>query len=115
MSGFLYFQYTIYQKYCQKINPQPWCSNTLPLAYTYVQKEYWNNGFLAYYEFKQIPNFLLAMPIILLSGFGLWQFASNDWNHWFSLGLSKLKHGNIYIVFIYIQLIYFVYIIIIRK
>lgn len=28
---------------------------------------YWNNGFLAYWQFKQIPNFIMASPIILLS------------------------------------------------
>ncbi|CAO3612083.1 unnamed protein product [Cunninghamella blakesleeana] len=94
MSGFLYFQYMIYQQYCQGTNPQPWCSNTIPLVYSYVQKEYWNNGFLSYYEFKQLPNFLLAMPIILLSGFGLWTFASNDWHYWLTLGLSKPKQNN---------------------
>ncbi|CAO3642966.1 unnamed protein product [Cunninghamella echinulata] len=98
MSGFLYFQYTIYREYCQVdqlgINPRPWCSSTFPFVYNYVQKEYWNNGFLTYYEMKQIPNFLLAMPIILLSGFGLWTFASKDWMHWFSLGIITNKQDE---------------------
>ncbi len=53
------------------LNKPEWCiqaedSATFSL-YAYVQRKHWNVGLLRYYEVKQIPNFILAMPILLLS------------------------------------------------
>ncbi|KAK6631551.1 hypothetical protein RUM44_006079 [Polyplax serrata] len=52
-----------------------WCTQPFPMAYTYVQKRYWNVDFLSYYELKQLPNFLLALPVIHIVLWGCYEFA----------------------------------------
>lgn len=34
--------------------------------YVFLQNHYWNQGLLRYFEMKQLPNFILASPIIIL-------------------------------------------------
>jgi GPI mannosyltransferase 2 len=43
-----------------------WCHQTLPSLYSFVQRKYWNVGFLRYWELRQIPNFAMAAPPMLL-------------------------------------------------
>lgn len=73
-----------------------WCGIRLP--YSYVQEKYWKNiGFLNYFQFKQIPNFLLALPcIFLLLKFGFEYFHNNAIIY---LGLRKQdKLDFVYVV-----------------
>ncbi|XP_014248845.1 GPI mannosyltransferase 2 [Cimex lectularius] len=43
-----------------------WCGHKIPMPYSYVQDAYWDVGFLRYYTLKQIPNFCLAFPIVVI-------------------------------------------------
>lgn len=65
----------------------PWCSNDIPMAYAYVQEHYWDVGFLRYFEYRQLPNFLLAAPCIVTI---LWHFVAyirRNWRYSLRLGL----------------------------
>lgn len=73
-----------------------WCGVRLP--YSYVQEKYWKNiGLLSYFQFKQIPNFLLASPcIFLLLKYGFEYFYNNNI---FYLGLrQKDKPEFVYVI-----------------
>jgi len=45
------------------------CSSqsSLGLGYSYLQQRYWGVGFMQYYQWKQVPNFLLALPITYIA------------------------------------------------
>ncbi|KAI9254454.1 GPI mannosyltransferase 2 [Phascolomyces articulosus] len=87
-SGYAAVQYYGYLEYCPG---RPWCEQTIPMLYSFVQKEYWNNGFLTYYEVKQIPNFFLALPIISITVVGLWRYIQYDGLWFWSLGFLSSK------------------------
>ncbi|KAF8938067.1 hypothetical protein BGZ58_001645 [Dissophora ornata] len=92
-AGFLAVQAYGYSLYCTEntfgLEPRPWCSSTVPLIYTFVQDFYWNVGFLRYYEIKQIPNFLMAAPMITLSVSGIYYYAVYDLPRMMTLGRSS--------------------------
>ena len=58
--------------------------------YKHVQSKYWNVGFLRYYEWKQIPNFLLAFPVLFLGVTGALTWIWQSWK----LFEKKEKESN---------------------
>ena len=69
-----YHDFTGYARHCKEqdghIRPS-WCidgdhSTGAFSLYAYTQRTHWNVGFLRYYQWKQVPNFLLATPILVL-------------------------------------------------
>jgi phosphatidylinositol glycan class V len=55
-----------YLRHCTNGNDRPWCSALPPSIYTFVQRHYWNNGFLRYWTLSNLPLFLLAAPMLLV-------------------------------------------------
>ncbi|KAL9188066.1 hypothetical protein ACHAXT_006444 [Thalassiosira profunda] len=49
--------------------------------YAHVQRKHWNVGLFRYYELKQIPNFLLALPALSLSFAAAAVWIRRSWIH----------------------------------
>ncbi|KAI0344640.1 mannosyltransferase [Trametopsis cervina] len=62
---FAIHQYTAYRAFCMHGEHPSWCSYRVPSIYGYVQDRYWNVGFLRYWTPAQLPNILLAAPILI--------------------------------------------------
>ncbi|KAK2179523.1 hypothetical protein NP493_486g01021 [Ridgeia piscesae] len=69
------------------MGPSPWCSSVVPMSYSYIQDKHWDVGFLRYYQWKQIPNFLLAAPMAILCMSAAWYYIANNLLHSLTLGL----------------------------
>jgi len=87
LASFILFQLYGYVLYCMPLADvtwdtvySPWCDKLIPSPYSYIQDSYWNVGFLRYFELKQIPNFLLAAPMILLSSYAVLTYCCNQEN-----------------------------------
>ena len=63
LTPYFLFQWAGYRMWCL---PEPaassWCSASIPHLYSHLQHTRWGVGFLSFYEFKQLPNILLAVP-----------------------------------------------------
>eukprot|EP01135_Chromosphaera_perkinsii_P003266 Nk52_evm41s239 gene=Nk52_evmTU41s239 len=88
---FALFQYYLYTIYCTNSSPRPFCSNLPPLIYLFVQKHYWGNGFLQYYNLKQAPNFLLAFPTAFLASWSIYEYINGDIKYLLTIGLRPRK------------------------
>jgi GPI mannosyltransferase 2 len=56
------YQMIAYKTFCTGEVTPSWCHNTVPSIYDYVQKKYWNSGFMLYWTPAQLPNIILACP-----------------------------------------------------
>lgn len=65
----------------------PWCNYSIPMSYSYVQNHYWDVGFFEYYKIKQVPNFILASPILLLILYHCMSYIRNNLRLCLRLGL----------------------------
>nr|XP_002735639.1 PREDICTED: GPI mannosyltransferase 2-like [Saccoglossus kowalevskii] len=77
----------------QNVHEQPsWCNNSPPIVYSHIQEKYWNNGLFKYYEWKQIPNFMLATPMVVFCSWAVWDYCRVRWNYIKYLGLKPKKY-----------------------
>ncbi len=54
-----------------------WCqARPFPSLYSHIQGEYWGVGLLRYWRWRQLPNFLLAAPALLLTAQGAGRYFS---------------------------------------
>ncbi|XP_023874881.1 uncharacterized protein LOC111987393 isoform X2 [Quercus suber] len=67
---------------------RPWCKARVPLLYNFIQSHYWGVGFLRYFQLKQLPNFLLASPILSLAVCSIIYYAKSRPGIFFSLGFQ---------------------------
>lgn len=69
MALFIAAPYVAFQGYGWSLYcPGPsWCTSPLPNLYGHVQDAYWGVGWLRYWTLQQLPNFLLAAPVLLAS------------------------------------------------
>ena len=82
----------LYEAYARNLHCEPqfnepqYCQHILPMLYSSVQLKYWDVGFLRFYKISNIPSFLLAAPMIILTMTSFYIYAKHDWNRFFQLG-----------------------------
>lgn len=77
-----------------------WCSFSIPYSYSYLQHHYWNVGLFNYYELKQIPNFILAMPILAFILFDSMKFLLRHPKIILQLGLINRNDNSKHFVYV---------------
>ncbi|CAH9098125.1 unnamed protein product [Cuscuta epithymum] len=86
---FIAFQAYGYYNMCMGQSTRPWCKERIPLFYGYIQGHYWGVGFLKYFQTKQIPNFLLASPILSCALCSIIHYVKLQPEVFFSLGFRR--------------------------
>ena len=64
------------------------------LSLTISSCEHRNNGLFRYWTLKQMPNFLLASPILLFSIAGIARYSSANWKAMLTAGLSRTNRTS---------------------
>lgn len=53
-----------------------WCQYRIPSLFQYAQHHYWNVGFMKYWSPNNIPNFILAIPLMIIHGLAISHYIS---------------------------------------
>lgn len=92
-----YHNYMGYQHHCHPTTARKpeWCSQGASFhLYGYVQRKHWNVGLFRYYQWKQIPNFLLAAPVLILSSMAVIRWIHESWARQTSIYFNKEKTAS---------------------
>ncbi|KAI3890646.1 hypothetical protein MKW92_014172 [Papaver armeniacum] len=96
---FVAFQAYGYHNLCRGLisdEIRPWCKARVPFLYDFLQGHYWGVGFLKYFQLKQLPNFLLASPILSLALCSVAHYVKSRPEIVFSLGFrASHKEKNL--------------------
>ncbi|KAL9263819.1 GPI mannosyltransferase 2-like protein [Drosera capensis] len=92
----IFIPFSVYQAfgYCNlcgggdPVMVRTWCKARIPLLYSFIQSHYWGVGFLRYFQVKQLPNFLLATPILSLAVASIYSYVKSEPNKFLTLGFG---------------------------
>lgn len=85
----LYYAYTIYCLESYDFIHPIWCSENLPNIYNYVQKQYWNVGFLSEYRIERVVFIYWGSQTLIFIGFFIFDFLKDNWLSFITLGHKK--------------------------
>ncbi|TKY88206.1 hypothetical protein EX895_002916 [Sporisorium graminicola] len=76
------FQAWAYSRFCLAEASRPWCEDRLPSIYAFVQSHYWHVGVWRYWQAAQLPNFMLAAPVLVCIAYTARVFyRRSSWSH----------------------------------
>lgn len=94
-SGMILFSSLVLANYIPFENMCPdrtiWCNKLVPSFFKFAQANYWNVGFLQYYTSNNIPNFIIAAPMILL----IWKSVRTLESRYYFMSLISYYHYTI--------------------
>jgi phosphatidylinositol glycan class V len=87
-------RHILYPEWCLINNTKKRNNLSFFSLYTYVQRKHWNVGFLRYYCWKQLPNFLLATPILCLGIMATVIWIKNSWRQYISIAEQQQRDNE---------------------
>lgn len=70
------------------------CEKSHVIPYFYIQKTYWNVGFMEYFQYKQFPNFLLAFPIVYFVIVESFKYYKRNIDSTLTLGFTRYHQAS---------------------
>ncbi|OQS53905.1 GPI18 [Ecytonucleospora hepatopenaei] len=75
----IFLPFSLYQSFCLLLYIKNNCNFKIIVPYNFIQKQYWNQGFLKFITVQQIPNILIGMPYLALFMRTLFYFTKQNY------------------------------------